>query len=152
MPNIYIAGSSQELARALEVSDKVDAMAASFKGHGQLEITNRWWQTVLDRGCANPVEAPFHERMKYASDDLLGVREADILWLLYPTPGLRSVGCFWEAGFADALGIEVIISGPGQESSIFTTRGASFATDDAALAYLEQLTFMDGNTADNVLH
>jgi len=149
--NIYIAGSSQELARALAAAERADSLTKGLSAAGHLEITNRWWDTILKRGDANPVDAPFHERMKYAQEDLQGVRDADILWLLYPTPGLRSVGCFWEAGYADALGLEVIISGPGQESSIFTTRGCSFSSDEEALSYLEQQAFFSGE-CDAVVH
>lgn len=152
MANIYLAGSSQELARALRCADMLDTMVSGMKGHGKLEITNRWWDTIIKRGDANPVDAAYHERLKYANDDLQGVKDADILWLLYPTPGLRSVGCFWEAGYADALGVEVLISGPGQESSIFTTRGASFATDEGALEYLQEIAFLEGTTVSAELH
>jgi nucleoside 2-deoxyribosyltransferase len=137
---VYIAGSSTEL-------DRMQKLAAAIDTHNQLnplsriEITGKWWDVIQARGEANPINAPFHERAAYASDDIAAVKEADFLLLLMPPVGVNSVGCYWEAGYADALDKEVLIAGDSLERSIFTTRGACFNSDEAALEYLMDIVF-----------
>jgi hypothetical protein len=137
---VYIAGSSQEMGRVAQIAGLISEHNVDNQ-HAQIIITIRWWDTIAARGDANPVDAPFHERAMYAADDLDGVQVADVVWLLMPTPGKTSVGCYWEAGYADALRKEILISGDMLERSIFTTRGACFSTDLAALDYLFDIAF-----------
>lgn len=140
---VYLAASSREIERVRHVASLVNEHNLTHPESENIILSTAWWDVISARGEANPVDAPFHERMKYAADDLQGVKGSDVLWLLYPRLGQSSVGCFWEAGYADALGLEIVISGPGQEHSIFTTRGCTFETDVGALDYLQTLVFLD---------
>lgn len=144
---LYIAGSSTEIERAKAAAEMV-AQHNRLYPHAQIHITNTWWTTIENRGDANPVDAPFHERMKYAADDLDGVQTCDMLWLLLPPVGTQSIGAYWEAGFADALRKEILISGTTHERSIFTTRGACFNEDQSAMDYLADCAFNSFDTAE----
>lgn len=132
---IYIAGSSRQIERAKAAAR---ALAKEFPG-GEVTITHRWWDIVEKVGEANPVDAQFHERMCWAADDLKGVEDADVVWLLMPPKELPCIGAYWEAGYADALGIDLVISGPDLERTIFTARGCCYDTDAAALDYITDL-------------
>lgn len=140
---IYLAASSAEMDRVRAVVAMVEEYNKTAKPAAKIELAARWWDVISARGDANPVDAPFHERLKYANDDLDGVRQAEVLWLLFPGIGRNSIGCFWEAGVADERGTEIVISGPGQERSIFTARGSSYAEDASAFEYLASLAHWD---------
>jgi len=72
------------------------------------------------------------------------VREADLLWVLMP-PG-RSDGAFFEAGYADALGKEIVFSGPGTDRTIFTARACCFEEDESAWDYIVDRYFNELDT------
>lgn len=132
---IYIAGSSKEIDRAKAAAR---ALEKEFPKN-EVVITHRWWNVIDKRGAANPADAEFHERMIWAHDDLRGVEDADVVWLLMPPPESETIGAYWEAGYADALGIDLVISGPMLERTIFTARGACYNTDEGALDYIVDL-------------
>lgn len=141
---MYIAASSREIPR---VERAVEAIEAHNRQHPEaaITITHEWHKIIRERGDANPVDAPFHERARYAQEDLVGVREADYLWLMMPVN--NGIGCFWEAGYADALGVDIVISGPQLERSIFTARGCCYSDDESALNYLFDTAFLEFDCA-----
>lgn len=142
---LYIAASSTEIERAKAVVDLVKNHNRMYP-HAKIEITNHWWETIEARGDANPVDAPFHERMKYAAEDLDGVMCCDILLLLMPPVGVGTVGAYWEAGYADAMRKDVVIAGDMLERSIFTTRGCCFNEDQSAVDYIADIAFNNFDT------
>ncbi len=140
---IYIAGSSSDMTRIrrwMATLQEFNAGELAVAAAPGIELTHDWVAVIEKRGEANPV-ATFHERASWAGDDLSGVREADLLWVLMP-PG-QSDGCFWEAGYADALGKEVVISGVNHERTIFTARGCCFEHDESAWDYIVDRYFCE---------
>lgn len=133
---LYLAGSSSEIPRVKAAAALIDRINTRNLGSAQIVITHRWWEEVEEVGSANPVNASFNQRLSWAKDDLDGVKSADFFWLLFPEHATLSGGCFWEAGYADALDTEMIISGPSIRS-IFGSRGSEFEADAAAAQYLE---------------
>lgn len=98
---VYVAGSSKELDRV------ADAMAA-LRESG-VEVTHDWVEVIKARGSANPLGASAADCAQWAWEDLLGVRAADVVWLMVPAQG--GLGCYVEYGYALALNIPVVISG-----------------------------------------
>jgi nucleoside 2-deoxyribosyltransferase len=121
---VYVAASSAELERAAQAMDLVEGA-----GH---ELTHDWVSVVIERGDANPVDAPEGQRMAWAEADLEGVEEADVVWLLMPNTG--GLGAFWECGYAHALGKRIVISGAvdRQRRTIFAAGHAGYETDAIA--------------------
>lgn len=145
---IYIAGSSSDLDRVRKWMATVQEFSAgemTVAAAPGIELTHNWVASIERAGGANPVNVSFHERASWAADDLIGVREADLLWVLMP-PGI-SDGAMWEAGYANALGKELIISGPNTERTIFTARACCFETDEAAWDYIVDFYFNELDTA-----
>ncbi len=141
--NLYLAGSSGDMTRVRGAFAKIAAFTAgerlaNFPG---IHITHDWISVIAARGEANPTNATFHERTQWAAEDLAGVRAADVLWLLMP-PGI-SDGAFYECGYADALGKNIVISGPGAERTIFTSRGNCFTSDEAAYDHIIDTYYQD---------
>lgn len=138
---IYVAASSQEIERARQVTQWLHEFSTRLEPGEELILTHDWVQIIDERGDANPVDAGFTERYQYAMADLVGVRNADVLWLLLPDAEKHSVGCYWEAGYADALGKDIIISGGEPLRSIFTTRGKYHDRDFAAFEAVKDAVF-----------
>lgn len=132
---IYLAGSSNELPRVKRAAQWLERLNAELKEAGdEAVITNAWWTDVESAG-ANPAGAESHARRAWAAADLQGVKDADIFWMLFPEEPTSSGGCFWEAGFADSLDTQMVLSGP-TERSIFSARACEYASDEAAFRYI----------------
>lgn len=130
---LYIGGSSSDLARIRRWMAEVQKFTASETAIAMapgIELTHNWIASIEKVGAPNPRAASPLDRAAWAAEDLEGVREADLLWILMP-PGM-SDGAMWEAGYADALGMDIFISGPDTERSIFTARARCFETDEQA--------------------
>lgn len=125
---VYVAGSSAELERARWAMSALDGYS--------IEVTHDWVSSVEEVGSANPAEATDDERLAWADDDLSGVYQADVLWLLMPKQG--SIGAYVELGLAIALGMPIVISGD-HERSIFTVFGERFEQDADALDWITDL-------------
>ncbi len=121
---VYVAGSSRELDRVRLAMDKL-----RFAG---VAITHDWTDSVLEVGSANPEGATQADRAQWAWEDLRGVKDADILWVLWPD--YVSAGACVELGYAFALNKRVIISGGSPGQSIFTSLGEYYDTDALARA------------------
>lgn len=122
---IYIAGSSNELDLCDSYMKRVRAL-----GH---TITVDWVEMIRLKGSANPRDASVDERRNYAYDDLAGVAEADLVWLLIPKIGGKR--CWVELGAAIAQGKQVIASGD-TLCSIFCALVDEFPDHEMALEWL----------------
>jgi hypothetical protein len=123
---IYVAASSEELNRAKGVMERLERL-----GH---TVTKDWVIEVEQVGTANPRDATADQRAAWAQEDLDGVAQADLVWLLMPTG--HSVGAFWEAGYAQAMHKRLIVSGDHQRSIFPATAHRCFDTDEEALKYI----------------
>lgn len=119
-------------------------------------ITCKWWE-VAAKTCYPPLprvpetELPLDEQKRIALNDLQGVRDADIVWLMSPgSAGPREgeymyagfapaysggTGCWFEMGYAFALGKTVVYSG--HPRTIFSSLVAKqFAEHEGAFEYI----------------
>lgn len=124
---IYIAASSTDLER-------VDRCASLAHAAGLL-VVSTWPVTVRKVGNANPRDAVRSDRIRWSMDDLAELQLADIVWLLVPPADKPTRGAWIEIGYAIHAGKGLVCSGDTRQS-IFTSLGAEFDTDDAALAFL----------------
>lgn len=120
---IYVAGSSRQLER-------VKAAMAALRSLGHT-ITHDWVALVEEYGEANPVDAATSTMRRWAADDLAGVYNADMVWLLMPET--EGFGAAVEMGYAIAHGVPVIVSGA-HARSVFTSLASCYDRDDLALA------------------
>ncbi len=121
---IYVAASSKELERAKAAMAAVEAL-----GH---TISHDWVKCVEEEGEANPVSATHTQRANWAEDDLAGVQEADVLWLLMPEDAGFGAGV--EFGYALSKPWKRIVVSGAFERSIFPAlANACYTDDDAAL-------------------
>ena len=90
---IYVAGASKEI-------DMVERYIRILRDTGHV-ITVDWCAEIRKVGDANPRDLPREENAKFAEDDLSGVRQADLFWLLIPQS--NSAGCWIEFGYACAM-------------------------------------------------
>jgi nucleoside 2-deoxyribosyltransferase len=118
MMRVYIAASSKELGRA-------KAVKALLEDYGH-QVTHDWMAEVEKVGSANPEGASQQDLARWASEDLAGVDNADFFWLLMPEDG--GLGAFWEAGYAQARGKVLIVSGR-HSRSIFTIFAHRYDSD-----------------------
>jgi hypothetical protein len=122
---IYVAASSKELGRAKWAMDAVRKL-----GH---DITHDWVQCVEEEGEANPASASYTQRANWAEDDLCGVQEADVLWLLMPES--EGFGAAVELGYALSKPYKRVVVSGCHERTIFTAlANACYDNDGAALA------------------
>jgi hypothetical protein len=130
---IYLAGASAEVARCKALGE----WCRRF-GH---EITFAWWDVVL---AAKTHDRDLTEdaRVEYAGKDLVGVIDADALWLVVPEE--RGVGAWIEFGFA--LGSirkfpskRLIVSGDWKKSIFTSLAHDKFDTHEEALAFVQSL-------------
>jgi nucleoside 2-deoxyribosyltransferase len=121
---VYVAGSSGQIERA-----KSAIAALRERGH----IVTHDWPVLVERvGSANPPDASSADRTDWATDDLKGVHDADVFWLLMPSTD--GFGAAVELGYALAHGRPVVVSGGTPSRSIFTELATwMFDRDDQAL-------------------
>lgn len=94
-----------------------------------IEITHDW---TIGEDTSDPHDEL--ECMKHATDDLRGVFDCDLFWLLVPEVG--GAGCWVEFGYALALERPTIVSGPAKRS-IFTARASRiFAYHHEAMSWV----------------
>jgi hypothetical protein len=116
-----------------------------------LTISHKWWSAETTKaleaagsiaaGPRNETLLPLEQQRKYALDDLRGVETADLVWVMAPEAG--GTGCWWEAGFASALGKATVISGPPRTIFASLPHVRRFESHDSAL--VELTTFVQGN-------
>lgn len=146
---LYLAASSLDIDRVEHWAKQLDIFnaqtAADWVLRGQaktgwvpsIQITHNWWAEVKAVGEANPVNAEYHERVKWASADLRGVADCDLFWMFMPPEGKPSVGCWLELGYALASNKACIVTGPGQKTSIFTALTCSYDADESGWQYIQ---------------
>lgn len=127
---VYVAASSDEL-------DRAEAAMAAVRAEGW-EVTCDWVATIRRVGVANPRDVPRDARGFWASEAMVGVDEADAVWLLAPEAG-HARGAFVEFGYAFARDKPIVVSGPTHACSIFTALVDEVPTDAEGLAKLREL-------------
>ena len=129
----YLAGASAEAAQ-------VKALAEWVRRFGG-EITVAWWDSVL----ASKVHDRYlteEARVEFAGQDLIGVLDADVLWLVVPEE--RGVGAWVEFGFVlgcsasdPAKRHRIIVSGDWKKSIFTSLAHDKFDAHSDALAFVQ---------------
>ncbi len=128
MRQIYVAGSSDELER-------VERCMAAARAAGLL-VTFDWALKIREVGAANPRDVSVEQRREWALADLEGVEAADVVWFLAPEHG-PARGAFYEIAHANAIGLQVVVSGKNHACSIFTALcAAECETDEEGLGLI----------------
>jgi hypothetical protein len=123
---IYVCGGSSEL-------DAVSARMQQLRETGHT-ITHDWTANVRSVGDANPRTATHEQRSQWAADDLRGIEEASLVWVMLPIK--PSFGCAFEAGAAVGAGTRVIISGDWRATIFSSQAYARFNEHDHALEWI----------------
>jgi hypothetical protein len=124
---IYIAGGSSEM-------DLVGIQMGLVRAMGHT-ITYDWVSTIISVGAANPRDATHRQRMRWCDEDLRGIENAHMVWIILPAK--TSFGCAFEAGFACGNGQKFIVSGDWR-ASIFSSRAlARFDEHHHAISWLQ---------------
>ena len=134
MQTIYLSGASSELTLCESYRDKLLEQGWT--------ITRDWMQVIRDKGGADAI-LPVRDQRRLAIADLEAVREAQIFWLLLPTPPLRTIGAWVELGFA--LGLDprhdkrpfIMISGTWC-SIFYQLADERFDSHDKALSFVQK--------------
>lgn len=131
MLNVYIAGASSEAVRAQHWIDRC-------KEEG-LRITYDWTVPVLEHGTMGEELTQARKRF-YARADLRGIEEAEVFWLLSPSPGLTTIGAWIEMGYAMAAFRHlptrgVVVSPPVSDRTIFAELQKVIELDSDELAF-----------------
>ncbi len=140
---VYVAGSSKEISRVklwLAHLEKFNQREYE-KGAPGIQLAHNWVAVIESRGEANPTTASKEQHAIWAGQDLAGVKECDVFWLLFPEQGNYSDGAMYECGYADHAGKEIVISGLDHKRSIFTARGHSCNTDVQGFNRVVELYF-----------
>jgi hypothetical protein len=125
--NIYVCGGSTEL-------DLVAGYMARLRAMGHT-ITHDWVARIREVGEANPREATEKQRTRWSREDISGLEDASVVWLILPI--VPSFGAAFEAGFALGSGTGHVIASGDWRSSIFTSQlHARFNHHDHALEWL----------------
>jgi hypothetical protein len=111
-------------------------------------VTSGWVEKVREVGLPNPREASVDDRADWASGDLFGVDEADVLWFLVPQEA-PARGAYLEAGYALALGHHVVFSGDTKQS-IFCALGSEYPTDEEGFDEVMQLNAAYGHATKHL--
>ncbi len=109
MFKLYVAGASLEIPR-------VRHWSAALERSGLVTLTHRWWECLTVDGV-NGRDLPREQQRLLAEADTRGVREADVVWLLYPRT--YSTGTHFELGYAYALGKAIVVTGVEARRCIF---------------------------------
>ena len=120
---IYLAGASRELDRVLPMVERLERS-------GLVVLHSRWWDAVQAHGVGNDHALTREQQAGYADADLEGVRDAELVWVLWPEA--RSVGAALEYGFALASCIHTVVTGPTAHECIFTAKANYRDADDWA--------------------
>ena len=123
---VYVCGGSSEMNEVADLMGRLREM-----GH---TITHDWIATIRANGEANPRGASHRQRVRWSAEDIAGIEEADVVWVVLPVK--PSFGCAFEAGFALGHGHSMIVSGDWR-ASIFTSQAeARFNQHEHALEWL----------------
>lgn len=131
---VYVAGASREMDRCAAAMALVRELGGT--------ITCDWVEAIRAHGPANEGMTD-EDRRSFATEDLKGVSDADVLWLLAPEGA--SAGAWTELGFALALRstrarldparpMRIVVSGPASARSIFSALADEEIPSDIAAA------------------
>lgn len=154
---IYIAGSShpEQIARVDRMRDLLleitrreqvippeipagDPLFRQVKRRPAWEITSTWTAAVhVAGGVGNPPDMPTQTRLALSAQCLRELGQATVLCGLVPPPGICTAGLWVEVGAAFEMGKQIVLAGD-TKRSIYGALGYEFATDDEALAWLEE--------------
>ena len=129
---IYVAGAWIEKAERAEVAIK-RLQEAGFT------ITHDWTkdEQTWSNEKSSDKNMPPEERKRRAFSDIVGVRNADIVWLLAPKER-GSSGAWTEFGAALALNKVTVVSGTNCRRTIFTELATKlFESDEDAFEWLK---------------
>lgn len=135
---IYIIGSTatrEQLDRAEDWHTRLEKLG--------VELTSTWLAAVAaNQGTGNPRDISREARAQYATADLHGLRQADIVWFLVPPVDQPTRGGWVEWGRAWSLacgqdGTALIASGDTKQS-IFCALGREFESDVDAFVEIVQ--------------
>lgn len=130
---LYISGASSEHKRAA-------ALEAALAGN-PISVSDRWWRDAASWTGRDGEHTP-DERRRITRHHFANIEQADVFWLLVPSPGHYSRGAWAETGFAQAQSraLTIVVSGERFLDSVFTSlTDRQFLTDDEALAYVLDL-------------
>lgn len=126
IPKVYVAGSSKELERCSNWIEQLQQEG--------IEVTYNWVPAVTRELSGEEVYRDFQLR-SFARNDLRGVDEANLVWLLAPTTS-HTRGAWVEMGYALALGRRIVVSPPVSTSGmIFARLQGVVECDTDELAY-----------------
>jgi len=120
---VYLAGASRELDRVLPMVERLERS-------GLVVLHSRWWDAVQHHGVGKDGELTREQQAAHATADLEGVRDAELVWVLWPEA--RSVGAALEYGYALASRIHTVVTGPTAHECIFTAKANYRDADDWA--------------------
>lgn len=100
---VYVAGSSQELARVRAVQAALCAAGCA--------ITHDWTQSVEAAGSGSPETVTPTDELEAWFADLRGVCAADIVVVLAPRAPATTIGAWVELGVAWGYGVPVVLVG-----------------------------------------
>lgn len=123
---IYLAGPSRELER-------VRHWAAMLDRSGLFEFTHRWWLSYDQGGHVVGADALLllDERKSIASNCMVAIVRADIVWALWPDTA-TSEGVPFETAYAIGRAIHIVCSSTRIAGSVFATAGHEAFDSDAA--------------------
>lgn len=138
---VYVSGASAEHARVRKWADALEKT-------GAVKLTHRWFEDAAD-WTGRDAAHPHATRVQLAQEELRGIREARVYWLLLPS-NMAGGSIFewgWAAGFCEAQrnrrglqrGPRIIVSGPNFADTIFSSLAERYELDvhgyQAVLAY-----------------
>lgn len=126
--NIYLAGASAE-------ADMCASYMARLREAGR-HITLDWPANIRAVGDANPRDASHQDRLRWTMDDIRGVHDAEIFWLLVPTA--HSIGCWAEFAIAWQGRQHLIVSGDWRRTIFTSLADERYGTHEEAFAALTE--------------
>jgi hypothetical protein len=136
IPRVYVAGASRELERCQK-------WIALLNGEG-IRVTYDWTKPVEKYGSeGSALEA--HQLRMFARNDLRGIDDADIVWVL--APEATTVGAWVELGYAinrftmPGYGNKRIVISPPISARVIFARlpvVVECATDDVAFEWIQR--------------
>lgn len=131
MTRIYVAGASAE-------ADRASRWIAALESAG-ITVTFDWPKHIKSVGDANPAHASPAQRAAWAEEAIYAVGQADMFWLLAPSPGIATAGAYVELGYwhaqtylHSALADQTYVSGSTTTVSIFHALGREYTMDEDA--------------------
>lgn len=128
---IYIASAS-----AMPHLELVEGYMRGVERAGHT-ITYDWTRAVRRAGSGSPDDS--NTRLEGVLNDLAGVRDADLVWLIAPPIESRSTGAWVELGYALACAVPVITSGDARRCIFADIAIKRFTEHLDALVWIESL-------------